>query len=97
MRVKANFLTAVEFAASSLTTSYQSAIVLTHGIRVLTVINDSTVVARLSFDGTNQHFTVPSGVSRTIDFSSNDLFMSGDLQIKSTGAGTGTIYFDGAY
>lgn len=97
MRVKANYITAVEFAASSLTTSYQTAFTLTHGIRVLTIINDSDVVARLSLDGTTQHFTVPAGYNRVIDFSSNELFLSGTISIKSTGAGTGTIYFDGAY
>jgi hypothetical protein len=94
----ANFVTATEYNSAGLTTSFATVATLTNPLVVLIIQNDSTVAAMMSFNLSGvTNLVVPAGDRIVLDLRPSEKFVNGAIQIKSTGAGVGTIYISGVY
>jgi flavin reductase (DIM6/NTAB) family NADH-FMN oxidoreductase RutF len=94
----ANFSTVLEYNSAGLTTSFATVTTLTNPIVIFMVQNDSNVAAMISFNLSGvTNLIVPAGDRQVLDLVVAKKFINGAIQMKSTGAGTGTIYITGVY
>lgn len=86
-------------SSASLTGSYQAFATFTYPLRILHIINNSTLIVTFSLDGgTSDHIVVPAGGFVLYDFGTNKGASAPALELPPTPilikgtAGTGNIY-----
>lgn len=88
----------IEYAASSITSSYTLAGSFFKSVSIMLIVSTLDQPVQVSFDGTNDHIAVPAGstvpVFIPIDFKSNGCFFSNvNVFVKEIGnPSTGSLY-----
>ncbi len=96
---QAFFPTEASIAGTSLTGSYQTLSSDTNAKKLVEILNNSNAAVIISFDGTNNHFTLPAYSSLSLDLGALGIHTGFATSIKHAGAAptAGTIYFGAAY
>jgi len=95
----AGFATEGSIAAASLTTSYANLLVVTNSLVVVDLLNNTDGLVLCTFDGTNNHVTLPAYSAISLDVGAAGKKLINTVKCKYSGSAptVGTLYATGVY